>query len=204
VRFFDALRGSAATRDQKKSAPRPSIQVEEASERVPTRAPDVFFAEIFEQHARYLWRALRGLGVREGDVDDACQEVLLVVHRRLAQFESGSLRSWLYGICLRVASEYRRSARVRREIPVLHVPEDAQPAAQIETIRSAELRDRLFDALETLDDDKRAAFVLYEIEELTLREVAEALSCPVQTAYSRLQAARAHVRQHFAGNRRSA
>lgn len=155
------------------------------------------FAEVFRDHARYLWRALLGLGVRPSDVDDVCQEVFLVVHRRLPEFDGRALRSWLYAICLRVASEYRRSARVRRELTVEQVPEAHAPPAQLDAVLTGELCANLLRALDRLDEDKREAFVLYEVEELSLREVAEALGCPLQTAYSRLQAARAVVRRDF-------
>jgi len=155
------------------------------------------FREIFREHAAYLWRALLGLGVRPGDVDDACQEVFLVVHRRLPEFDGRALRSWLYAICLRIASEYRRSARIRNEVPVGEVPETQASPKQIESVFTRELGERLLLALDRLDEDKRAAFVLYEIQELPLREVADALGCPLQTAYSRLQAAREQVRQDF-------
>ena len=158
------------------------------------------FSEIFREHARYLWRALLGLGVRPGDVDDVCQEVFLVVHRRLPEFDGRALRSWLYAICLRVASEYRRSARVRREISVAELPESQAPGGQFEAVFAGELGERLLASLERLDDEKRDAFVLYEIEELPLREVAEVLGCPLQTAYSRLQAARSFVRDDFSGS----
>lgn len=161
-------------------------------------APDLSFAEIFRQHARYLWRALLGLGVRAADVDDVCQEVLLVVHRRLPEFDGRALRSWLYAICLRVASEYRRSARVRREIVVDELPEAHTAESQLDAVFTNELCEHLLHSLDELDEDKRAAFVLYEIEELSLREVAEAIGCPLQTAYSRLQAARNQVRGTFA------
>jgi len=169
-----------------------------ASTMEPARAYS--FAEIFREHARFLWRALLGLGVRPGDVDDVCQEVFLIVHRRLPEFDGRALRSWLYAICLRVASEYRRSARVRREISVAELPESQAPAGQLDAVFVGELGDRLLASLERLDDEKREAFVLYEIEELPLREVAEVLGCPLQTAYSRLQAARSLVRGDFSGS----
>lgn len=156
------------------------------------------FAEIFHEHARFVWRSLLGLGVRAADVDDACQEVLLVVHRRLSDFDGRSVRSWLYAICLRVAADYRRSARVRSEIAVSEVPDAALAAGQHDRAQSNELWTRLLEVLDELDAEKRGAFVLYEVEELTIREVAEALECPLQTAYSRLQAAREHVRSRFA------
>jgi len=155
------------------------------------------FSEVFRDHARYLWRALLGLGVRPGDVDDVCQEVFLIVHRRLPEFDGHALRSWLYAICLRVASEYRRSARVRREVSVEQIPDSEAPAGQFDAVLGRQLSARLLTVLDRLDDDKRAAFVLYEIEELALKEVAAALECPLQTAYSRLTAARTFVRDEF-------
>jgi RNA polymerase sigma-70 factor (ECF subfamily) len=166
------------------------------------QAPASTFAEIFREHARYLWRALLGLGVRPSDVEDVCQEVFLVVHRRLPEFEGAAVRSWLYAICLRVASEYRRSARVRREVTVDELPEAHAPARQLDAVHTRELSVRLLAALDRLDEEKREAFVLFEIQELPLREVAEALGCPLQTAYSRLQAARTLVRSDFERTRR--
>jgi RNA polymerase sigma-70 factor (ECF subfamily) len=173
------------------------MKVNAGPARVTEPAPLPSFSEVFRDHARYLWRALLGLGVRPGDVDDVCQEVFLVVHRRLGEFEGHALRSWLYAICLRVASEYRRSARVRREVSVEQIPDAQAPARQFDAVLNRELSARLLETLELLDDDKRAAFVLYEIEELGLKEVAEALGCPLQTAYSRLTAARTFVRDEF-------
>jgi RNA polymerase sigma-70 factor (ECF subfamily) len=73
--------------------------------------------EIFNAHARYLWRALLGLGVPERDVDDACQEVFMVAHRRLADITPDTMRGWLYGVCLRVASGHRRKLRAQRGCP---------------------------------------------------------------------------------------
>lgn len=152
-------------------------------------APNI--ADLFRSEAPFVWRALRRLGVREADVEDVCQEVFVVVHRKLGDFEGrSSLRTWIYGICARTASDYRRSARVRHEI-VTDAPPDATAAPrQHDVLALREARAKLDRILDLLDDDKRAVFVLYEIEELTMNEVAEALGCPLQTAYSRLHAAR--------------
>lgn len=161
-------------------------------------SPSLSFAELFNGHVRYLWRALLGLGVPERDVDDACQEVLLVAHRRLADIDPKTLRSWLYGVCIRVAASHRRKARTRREASAEDLPELESHRTPFDEVAAGRLESALLQALDDLDEDKRAAFVLYEIEELTLREVALALDCPLQTAYSRLGAARAHVRRAFA------
>src|SRR5262245_16032893 len=112
----------------------PSMGVNAGPARVAEPEPELSFADIFRQHARYLWRALLGLGVRPADVDDVCQEVLLVVHRRLPEFDGRALRSWLYAICLRVASEYRRSARVRGEVVVGELRETQTGASQLEEV----------------------------------------------------------------------
>jgi len=183
--------------DHKDPALRPFRDVTAVSERSEQVAHVPAFAEIFREHARFLWRALAGLGVRPGDVDDALQEVFLVVHRKLRDFDGRSLRSWLYAICLRVASDYRKSARVRLEVAVPDVPDAPLPAPQDARLEASRLFARLLHALDELDEEQRGAFVLYEIEELSLRETAEALGCPLQTAYSRLRVARAHVETRF-------
>ena len=148
-------------------------------------------ADIFRQYAPFAWRALRRLGVPEADVEDVCQEVFVVVHRKLGDFQGrSSLKTWIYGICARTASDYRRSGRVRREVVTDSPPDAPHEAAQHDVVALKQARATLDRILDQLDDDKRSVFVLYEIEELTMAEVAEALSCPLQTAYSRLHAAR--------------
>ncbi len=148
-------------------------------------------AEIFRQYGPFVWRGLRRLGVPESDVEDVCQEVFVVVHRKLGDFEGrSSLRTWIYGICARTASDYRRSGRVRREVVTDAPPDAPQEGGQHDAVALRQARATLDLILDELDDDKRSVFVLYEIEELTMAEVAEALGCPLQTAYSRLHAAR--------------
>lgn len=148
------------------------------------------FEEIFKNHAQYVWRALRHLGVAEADLADQSQEVFVTIHRRLASFEGrSSIRSWIYGICLRLASDYRRRAHVRREVPVSQPPPpktDAS-ASDAERLESRALLQRL---LEELDGPKREVFVLFELEGVPMKEIAELIGCPVPTAYSRLRLAR--------------
>jgi RNA polymerase sigma-70 factor (ECF subfamily) len=152
--------------------------------------------EIFDEHARYIWRALRHLGVADADVEDICQEVWLTVHRKLPEFEGRSqLRTWIYGICLRIASDYRRRAHIRREQVVAEPAEHGSASAHPEPDARVESRQRLRALLDLLDDDKRAVFVLYESEGFTMKEVAEIVGCPLQTAYSRLHAAREQLQR---------
>jgi RNA polymerase sigma-70 factor (ECF subfamily) len=158
-------------------------------------------AEIFREHAPFVWRGLRRLGVPESDVEDVCQEVFVVVHRKLGDFEGrSSLRTWIYGIAARTASDYRRSGRVRREVVTDAPPDVAHEGGQHDALALKQARAMLDRILDELDDDKRSVFVLYEIEELTMAEVADALGCPLQTAYSRLHAARKVVEAGVARN----
>lgn len=150
--------------------------------------------QVFDEHARYVWRVLRHLGIPDAELDDLCQDVFLVVHRQLPSFEGRSkLSTWLYGICVRTASDYRRRARVRYERP------SADPAASLEADSGLSpdarvgAKHELLHLLATLDEEKRTVLVLYEIEGLGMNEVAEIVGCPLQTAYSRLHAARALV-----------
>jgi RNA polymerase sigma-70 factor (ECF subfamily) len=147
--------------------------------------------QLFDEHARYIWRSLRHLGVAEADIEDVCQEVFLVAHRKLAEFAGrSSLRTWLYGICLRQASDYRRRAYVRRERAMADPVDSARPDAGSAGSENAEARAMLLALLAELDDEKREVVVLYELEGFSMREVADIVGCPLQTAYSRLYAAR--------------
>lgn len=165
-----------------------------AAKPAPARSPGLSTAEVFSENASMAWRALRALGVAEADVDDVCQEVFITVHRRLPTFDGRSaVRTWVYGICVRVAADYRKRVRSRRELGADEPPEVVVAPRQEDAVSIRQARAELHRILDGLDDDKRAVFVLYEIEELTMNEVASALGCPLQTAYSRLHAARREV-----------
>lgn len=152
------------------------------------------FATVYDDHARFVWRVLGRLGVARADLEDVCQEVFIVVHRRLGQFEGrSSLRTWIYGIALRCASSYRRR-NARRQPPSVAVADadggDTQlddPGARLEARDARATLERL---LELLDPEKREVFVLFELEELAMAEVVAIVGCPLQTGYSRLHAAR--------------
>jgi RNA polymerase sigma-70 factor (ECF subfamily) len=152
------------------------------------------FREVFDAHVRFVWRSLLGLGVTENDVPDASQQVFLVLQGKLDQIEAGcSVSTFVYGICLRVASDFRRRAHVRREQLYAVLPERQTAAPQEGIVSQREALDSLRAALDAIDPAQREVFVLYEIEELAMAEVARAVGCPLQTAYSRLHAARRTV-----------
>jgi RNA polymerase sigma-70 factor (ECF subfamily) len=157
------------------------------------------FDELFETYATFVWRVLGRLGVPRSDVADVSQEVFLVVHRKLGDFEGrSSLKSWIYGICVRVAAAFRRKPFRKREHALDELTNESPEPGQDEQLERRRARARLMAALEALDEEKRSVFVLYELEELSMPEVAEALDCPLTTAYSRLHAARKSVRAAFA------
>jgi RNA polymerase sigma-70 factor (ECF subfamily) len=180
-------------------APPLSKEIAAAKARASEAHPDL--AAVFDAHSAFVGRALTCLGVRERELPDAMQEVFLVAHRRLRELERPSaLRSWLYAICVRKAMTFRRSAARKREDSVGEVPErnDAcSPTPHDDLERTRALAVAL-EILDHLSDEKRAVFVLYEVEQMPMSEVAEAVGCALQTAYARLYAARREVAQHLA------
>jgi RNA polymerase sigma-70 factor (ECF subfamily) len=159
---------------------------------------DATFSTLFADHAPYVLRVMRHLGVAERDIQDQCQEVFVAVFRGLSGFAGrSSLRTWIYGICVRVASNHRRRAHVRRERPVSELPEQASPAVQDEALEERRGHPSLRRWLDRLAPEQRDVFVLYELEELSMKEVAEVCGCPLQTAYSRLHAARRRLLEAY-------
>jgi RNA polymerase sigma-70 factor, ECF subfamily len=147
--------------------------------------------QIVLQHFELLWRFLRRLGLPECDVDDAVQEVVLVVARKLDQVEVGRERSFVLSTAVRVASGFRRSARLRREVQDDELA--AMPSPELDPEQLAQkqrLRLVLDDVLNQLPMELRAVFVLYELEELTMAEIATTLGLPPGTVASRLRRSR--------------
>lgn len=169
----------------------------EASEQAAAEAPPSF-AELFEAHARFAWRVSARLGVAEADLPDVCQEVFVAVHRMLPAFERrSSITTWIYAICVRTASRYRRKAHRRREEAHGTLPERGAASDPLNALELREFRDKLGAVLDDLPSGQRDVFILYELEELTVPEAAAIVGCPVQTAYSRLHAAREAVVNAF-------
>ena len=154
-------------------------------------------AAIYSEHAQFLYKSLHRMGVPQADLPDAMQEVLCVVHRRLGSFDGQSrLTTWLFGICLRVASTLRRGQRRRREEPLALQPEQVAPVESSHPERQALVNDarrRLNCALEALDPEKRAVLVMFELEGMGCAEIATLLGVPKGTVFSRLS----HARQAF-------
>jgi RNA polymerase sigma-70 factor, ECF subfamily len=140
----------------------------------------------------FVGRSLRNVGVPEADVDDAAQQVFLVLARRLDDVVEGAERSFLFQVAVRVASRFRRGRARRREVQddtiasEVHDP-TAGPDVMAEQRRARALLDRI---LEEMEMDLRTVFVLYEIEEMTTPQIAALLEIPLGTAASRLRRAR--------------
>lgn len=165
------------------------------------RSEDMNFRDIYDEHFAFVWRSLRRLGVLESDVPDAVQDVFVVVHRRLAEFEGRSkMSTWIYGICYRIASDRRKAARVVRftsaDEQFYNAPDErVDIAAEAEHRQNLEKLDLLLDEMPL---EQRAVFTLFELECLTGEDIANTLEIPLGTVYSRLRLARDTFRKSAA------
>jgi RNA polymerase sigma-70 factor (ECF subfamily) len=153
-----------------------------------------------DRHFDSVWRALKRLGVPDGGVDDAAQQVFLVASRRLDEILPEGERGYLMGVALRVAADARRAQRRRREVPLDDQGELPNPGAAGPEERLDQQRARrvLSDFLAGMPDEMREAFVLFELEEMNAPEVSSALGVPVGTVASRVRRARDYIRQRLA------
>jgi RNA polymerase sigma-70 factor (ECF subfamily) len=159
-----------------------------ALEAVSPKAPD--FRAVFEAEFAYVWSTLRRMGVRERDLEDVTHDTFLKVGPRLPDYDPGRpIRPWLFGFAFRVASDYRRLARHRKEVLAEAEADDPAPAPD-EEVAMREARAIMTEALDAIELDRRAVFVLHVLDECPIPEVAQALGVPVNTAYSRLRLAR--------------
>ncbi len=188
-----------------------------APEPTPTRpvpalalASTISFAAIYDANFRFVWRSVRRLGVPESAVADVTQDVFLVVHRRLPEFDDrGGPRSWLYSITVRTVRAYRRTLakkhphalRAEAGGPDPDTVGDSGTPGPHELLAKREASRVLSDFLESLDDDKREVFVLSALEQLSAPEIAAALDVKLNTVYSRLRLARAEFSTALARHR---
>lgn len=160
--------------------------------------------EVYELHADFVWRTLQHLGVRDADLEDLGQEVFVTVHRRLFSFDGRSkLTTWLFGICLNLVQRHRRRAYFRLEQSHAEPPERVDPHTPEDRYAGEEARVRLERLLDNLSPERRATFLLFEIEGVSCEEIAELTAVPVGTVYSRLHLARKQVAVAAARLRRS-
>ncbi len=170
------------------------------------RAAPLDFEAVYEETVAMVWRSARRMGVPAASLEDVVQDVFLVVHRHLPEYDGrASARSWIYGIVVRVVADHRRRYR-RKEahngplgegeggeerFASSHPP----PCAMAEQAEAVRLLDRL---LMALDEDKREVLVLAQLEEMSVPEIAACLGANVNTIYSRLRAARHELEAAYA------
>jgi RNA polymerase sigma-70 factor (ECF subfamily) len=190
--------------------PPPNLQEEGVElERSTATAPDAaFFRTLFDTECSYVLASLRRLGVAERECEDLGNDVFFRVHQRLADLDPARpARPWLFAFCVRVASDWRRASRNRVEVLDAAPEATASAPGADEELARAQEKDLVMRALSALDMDKRAVFVLHELDEIAIPEVARTLEIAEGTAYSRLRAARteftAAVRREQAKRRSS-
>jgi RNA polymerase sigma-70 factor (ECF subfamily) len=157
------------------------------------------FASVYEEYFDFVWRTLRRYGVSPAAIDDAVQDAFLVVHTRLWSFEGrSSLRTWIFGIARRVARDHRPSRGELANADVLNALPDVEsssPLATLEMVEGARLLEKL---LGGLAPDKREAFTLVKLEQMTIAEASEALGVNANTIYSRVRSAARELEQALA------
>jgi RNA polymerase sigma-70 factor (ECF subfamily) len=157
------------------------------------------FAGVYEVHFPFVWRSVRRLGVVDAAVDDVVQEVFLVVHRQLSGFRGEcSVRSWLFAIASRIVRDLRRTlrrkpgnlgghGRVSRDIDLFAdtAPNPHESAATGEALRT------LHAVLDAMRKERSEVFILAELEQMSVKDIAAALHTNANTISSRLRASRA-------------
>ncbi len=160
--------------------------------------PALDFDAIYEECFDFVWRSMGRLGVDPSAVEDAAQDVFVIAHRRLPEFEGrSSVKTWLFGIALRVAADHRRAARRKRSHGLVPEAEgdadavaDADAPSPLDAAARNEAVERLTAILGELDEERRAVFILAELEQMSAPEIAEAVGANLNTVYTRLRAAR--------------
>jgi RNA polymerase sigma-70 factor (ECF subfamily) len=147
--------------------------------------------QIYDRYFPFVWRSLQHLGVTPQQLDDAAQDVFVVVFNKLDDFEGrSSLKTWIFGIVHLIALSYfRREQRAQQHDPLLNEIASRQRGPG-ETLGFNEDAAFLQSVLDTLDEGQRAAFVMADIEEMTAPEISAALGVKLNTVYSRVRLAR--------------
>lgn len=166
----------------------------ESSEREP-RAPQARLRRLLDTEYAFVWRTLRRFGVDAANAEDAAQQVFLIVSGKLDRIAVADERRFLFGTVLRVAANARRSRARRKEVSDEALGESPDQAKSAEALlEERQARAQLDRALDAMSEDLRVVFTLFELEEMTLVEIAALLDVPLGTATSRLRRAREQFR----------
>ena len=151
--------------------------------------------DVYSAYAAYVWNTLRRLGAPASDLEDLTHDVFVQVQRHLDDYDpTRPIKPWLFGFALRIISQHRRRGRRHKEAPG-ETGNAIDPAPLADERLAIEDDQRLvLAALGAIDSERRAVFVLYELDGVTIDEIARTLGIPVNTTYSRLRVARAEFR----------
>jgi RNA polymerase sigma-70 factor (ECF subfamily) len=146
---------------------------------------------LFDEHFKVVWRAVRRLGLSDSDADDATQLVFIIASRRLDSIAAHRERAFLLGVAFRVVVGLRRGAARRFETPGERLDETIWEGTDLGVeLDRARAQNGIAALLASMPSDLRSVFVLFEIEGLTLTEIARTLHIPRGTAASRLRRSR--------------
>jgi len=156
---------------------------------------DTRLRAMVDRYLDFVARVLRNAGTPEAEVDDDVQRTFIAVANRLDDVRPDAEKSFLLQTALRMAAHARRTLARRREVhdsdAQLRIQGPLSPEQMLDQKRSRELLDEV---LEQMTVELRTVFVLYELEELSMTEIAAALRIPQGTVASRLRRARADFR----------
>ncbi len=191
TRAHDAAVCAVLCRDGSAALAAPTVQMPAVAHALEPAVQVVVpsFDEVYSAHVAFVWRTLRTFGVVDAQIEDAVQDVFVVVHRRLPEWEGrAAITTWLFAIARRVASAHRRRGSGDRTETMIN-----EPAGQDDTFAAmsrAQAAATVLAILDQMDDDKRVVFALVELEQLSVPDVARMLDLKLNTAYSRLRLAR--------------
>jgi RNA polymerase sigma-70 factor (ECF subfamily) len=169
----------------------------------PEVSPRPEFRTVFDREFTYVWTSLRRLGVPPRDLEDVTHDVFVEVFRNFDRYDPARpLRPWLFAFAFRFASDYRRLVRHRVEVYEEPIGASETPAAD-ELVAAHELRALIQRALDSIDLVRRGVFILHELDDQPMAEIAETLAIPLNTAYSRLRVARTEFTTTFRALQRS-
>lgn len=146
---------------------------------------------LVDQHMDLAGRIIRNLGIADCDVDDLLQQAFSITADRLGDITAGKERAFLIQTAIRLAASARRAQARSRELLTGELPDVSDGRATPEEVSDQAQTLRMLDSvLADMELDLRAVFVLYEIEEVTMAEIATVLQIPPGTVASRLRRAR--------------
>ncbi len=152
------------------------------------------FRALYEAEFSYVWSSLRRLGAPSAHIEDLAHDTFVTAWRRMGDFDSSRpIRPWLFGIAFRVASDFRKRAFHRREVSEENLEQlgaEDDRASPVDHVAAREARELVLRALDSMPIERRAVFVMHELDGHAAPEIAEAMAIPLNTAYSRLRLAR--------------